>query len=110
MPRPFSAWPLREERLLRVVVAGELDVATVREFEAVLPHPAPGGLLAIDLREVSFIDSAGVHALMRLDVSARRDGWSLAVVRGPSGVQRVLDLCRVGERIHCVDRPEQLLQ
>jgi anti-anti-sigma factor len=110
MPQPFSAWPLREEHLVRIVLAGELDVATVREFEAVLPQPAAGELLAIDLRELSFIDSAGVHALMRLDVSARRDSWSLAIVRGPSGVQRVLDLCHVGDRIRTVDAPEHLIQ
>ena len=95
---------------MRIVLAGELDVATVREFEAALPQPAAGDVLAIDLREVSFIDSAGVHALMRLDVSARRDGWSLAIVRGPAGVQRVLDICRVGERIRTVDTPEHLLR
>jgi hypothetical protein len=34
--------PLREEQLVRVELAGELDVATVPEFEAALPHPAAG--------------------------------------------------------------------
>jgi anti-anti-sigma factor len=108
MGRSFSAWPLREAQLLRVVLAGELDIATVPEFEAALPRPAAGEMLAIDLRDLSFIDSAGVHALMRLDVASRRDGWSLALVRGPDSVQRVLELCRIDDRIRIVGDTEQL--
>jgi hypothetical protein len=40
---------------------------------------------------------------MRPGVSARRDRWSLAIVRGPSVV------C-VSDRIETVGAPEQLLQ
>lgn len=109
MAPSFTVQTLREEGLVRVALAGELDIGSAPELQAALPELAAGGTLAIDLRDLAFIDSAGVHLLMQLDVAARRDGWSLVLVRGSGGVQRVLDLCRVGERIRTVDTPDRLL-
>ena len=104
----FSAELVREGGGLRVVLSGELDIASVGRLEAALPDLASGDTLAVDLRGLSFIDSSGIHVLMRLDVESRRDGWSLALIRGSGGVQRVLDMCRVGERIRTVDAADRL--
>lgn len=104
-PPPFSAELTRHDGAARLALRGELDLGTLPEFEAALPDPAPGDVLVIDLRELDFIDSSGIHVLMRLDVAARRDGWTLALVRGRPDVQRILDLCRVGDRIRTVDAP-----
>ncbi len=50
----------------RVAVSGEIDLATVdRLTTAVEQNTPPGGILEIDLREVEFMDSAGVAALNR---------------------------------------------
>ena len=108
MYEPLSVELARDEGLTRLAVAGELDLATVPELEAALPAPAPGETLVVDLRELAFIDSAGIHVLMRLDIDARAQGWSLVVVRAPPDVQRILDLCHLGERVRLVDTPDEL--
>jgi anti-anti-sigma factor len=107
-PDPFSAELVRHDGVLVLALAGELDLATAPVVEAALPAPAPGEVLLIDLRELSFIDSSGIQILMRLDLAARRDGWTFALVRGPRDVQRVLDLCHLGDRIWTVDAPAEI--
>jgi anti-anti-sigma factor len=107
MARSFAVRWLREGQLVRVVLEGELDIASAPEFDAALPELAAGDTLAIDLRQLEFIDSAGIHSLMKLDVASRRHAWSLVLIRGSGGVQRVLDICRVGDRIRTVDAPDR---
>lgn len=46
-----------------VSVAGELDIATVDEFARAVRSGLATGAVVIDLREVTFMDSAGVRAL-----------------------------------------------
>ena len=106
-PPEFSAVLDRRDDVLHLVLTGELDLATMVELEAALPSPAPGELLVLDLRELDFIDSSGLHVFMRLDVASRAEGWSLAIVRGGPDVQRVLDLIRLGDRIRTVDAPAE---
>jgi anti-sigma B factor antagonist len=103
----FSVDVLRRDGAIHLVLEGELDVATLPRLEAALPEPAAGQLLVIDLRELQFMDSSGVHVLMDLDVASREQGWSLVVVRGPRDVQRVLDLCHVPDRVRMVDTPDE---
>jgi anti-sigma B factor antagonist len=103
----FAVDVLRRDGAIHVVLEGELDVATLPRLQAALPEPAAGELLVIDLRELQFMDSSGVHVLMGLDVASREQGWSLVVVRGPRDVQRVLDLCHVPDRVRMVDTPDE---
>jgi anti-sigma B factor antagonist len=103
----FAVDVLRRDGAIHVVLEGELDVATLPRLEAALPEPAAGELLVIDLRELQFMDSSGIHVLMGLDVASREQGWSLVVVRGPRDVQRVLELCHVPDRVRIVDTPDE---
>ena len=70
-----------------VTVTGEVDMATADAmFGAATPHGVEAATL--DLRAVTFFDSAAIHALIRL---AERYPGSLDVI--PSAqVQRVLDI------------------
>jgi anti-sigma B factor antagonist len=81
---------------------GELDMTGTEALEAALEHVSTGRCI-LDLRDLSFLDSSGIHVLMRLDTRSRAQGWSL-MIAGPTGVvARALDLCRVGDRIRVVD-------
>lgn len=83
-----------------VKVSGELDMGTTPDMEHAIPPVARGGHCTLDMREVTFMDSSALHALIGLDVRARAEGWSLAVLHVPGSlVGRLLDRCRVGERI-----------
>jgi anti-sigma B factor antagonist len=72
-----------------VIVSGELDVATSGfVVDAVIQLMAPGiPQLAIDLSEVTFIDSGGLHALLRL-----RRTRSVEIVAVSPRVERILDI------------------
>jgi anti-anti-sigma factor len=48
--------------------------------------------VVLDLREVSFIDSTGLRAVLEIDSAGRAAGVEFAMVPGPAGVQRIFDL------------------
>jgi anti-anti-sigma factor len=62
-------------------------------------------IVVIDLRRLTFVDSTGVAALVAADRHARRAGRSLAIVKGPAQVQRVLELCGLTEVLALADEP-----
>jgi anti-anti-sigma factor len=53
----------REDGSSTVSVAGELDLASVDEFSHAVRTALAAGSVVIDLRGVSFMDSAGIRAL-----------------------------------------------
>jgi anti-anti-sigma factor len=67
-----------------VVVAGEIDLAAVDQLEGALDRAGAGGRrLVVDLSGVRFIDSSGLHLLVRAFVR-RREAGGEAVLRDPS--------------------------
>jgi anti-sigma B factor antagonist len=102
---PFAIESGIEGSTVTAVLSGELDMTSVPEVEAALPPVEPGGRLVMDLRGLTFMDSSGVRVLMSLDVRARSEGWALIVVRVPGPVQRLLELCRMSDRVQLVDDP-----
>lgn len=99
-PAPeFSVTRRRVGATVVVAPAGEIDLATVdavkREIEAAGEH------VVLDLREVTFIDSAG----LRLVLECSRAVPEFAVVPGPREVRRVFDLVGLGERVPMLDAP-----
>ena len=81
----------------RIVVTGELDLAEAGriEREVRLLLGAGCSAIAIDLRELAFIDSSGVHELLRCRDEALGRGAELTVLLAPGPVSRALDLCGV---------------
>jgi anti-anti-sigma factor len=83
-----------EHDVRRARLIGELDLATADALMAQLADliARGSGDVVLDVRELAFVDSTGIRALIRIS-SGLRDG-SL-VVEGPSpGVRRVLELVR----------------
>jgi anti-sigma B factor antagonist len=80
---------------------GELDLATVPVVQARLDElPAAGfAHLVLDLREVSFLDSSGLHLILTLDAAARGNGLSFELVPGPAPVQRMFEVTGVAGRL-----------
>jgi anti-anti-sigma factor len=88
-----------------VVLAGELDLAEierVRRRMRKLEEERPD-LVYVDLRELTFMDSTGLQALVEIDGRARPDGRRVVFVRGSRVVQRLFDLTRLDERLEFVD-------
>jgi anti-anti-sigma factor len=81
-------------------VAGELDLAAApRLMEALRDLEQEARLIVLDLRELSFLDAAGVHAIVDASIGARRDGRRLLLVGAPAGVQRVFALTGTSHKV-----------
>jgi anti-anti-sigma factor len=74
-----------------VQVVGELDIQTSPQLERTLGEPrAP--LVVLDLREIAFMDSSGVHAIVNASARARQVGRRLVLLRGPPRVDCIFGL------------------
>ena len=98
----FSLQVQPERDSVRITLAGELDLATVDELDAEV-----GGLLdrgfgqiVLDLRGLTFIDSSGIHELLKSTRAADRRGARLDVVFGPGAVARAVELCGVRDQLN----------
>ncbi|MFE9690522.1 STAS domain-containing protein [Micromonospora sp. NPDC005806] len=93
-PSPvFSATAEVDGDRLRVVVIGEVDMATADTmFQTALREPASH--VTLDLRGVTFFDSAAIHAVVRL---AQRFPGALTVLPSRQ-VRRVLEISGLGEQ------------
>jgi anti-anti-sigma factor len=82
------------ESSLDVALAGELDMAAAfkveSELERLLERPGIDGVV-LDLAEVSFLDSAGLGALLSIRERATRVGCDLRIDRMSEPVRRILD-------------------
>jgi anti-sigma B factor antagonist len=88
-----------------VRLTGEFDLAGVDAFEAELQGlPGAAGILVVDMRELTFMDSSGLRSVVMADRHLRADGKRFVVVKGPKRVNRVLDLTGVSERLELVNR------
>jgi anti-anti-sigma factor len=73
-----------------IAVSGELDSATAGTLDDALVAVRPP--IRVDLAELTFIDSAGLHALLRLH---QRPGTVLTVVDASPNVRRLFELAGV---------------
>jgi anti-sigma B factor antagonist len=91
-------------RLVRLT--GEFDLAGVDRFERLTLGRTPeSNTFVLDLRELTFIDSSGLRALIMADRRVRAAGGRFVVVRGPERVSEVLEMTGVAQRIELVDEP-----
>jgi anti-anti-sigma factor len=108
-PDDFTVELRRSDDALLVVPAGELDIATVRKLEAALvEHVEPGQRVAIDLRGLEFIDTAGLRLVLEQHERLKAGGGRLVLVRGSESVQRLFEIAGLAEVLDFVDDPEQL--
>ena len=85
---------------LRVILSGAIDVSVAAEIAALADSAvaAHTGDIVVDLSDVTFIDSAGVGALVALNNSlADRGTRTLYLQPGPPNVMRVLHLVGLDE-------------
>lgn len=99
-------------RAVRLALSGELDLVSTPVLERAMDDVAGLDieLIVLDLREVEFMDSTGLHLLLRAQQQAHDSGRRFALVRGGDQVQRLFDLTGVAENLTIVDSPEELAE
>ena len=99
---------VRDGETARVEVVGELtDTARrplVREVTDLLLDKAPLKRIQLDLSRVSFLNSAGITALVQVQKMLQPRGVDLAVVVEDAAVVRPLQLSGLWRRFTIVDR------
>ena len=83
------------ERCHRLILSGELDIASAPELSAVILSLCDGAIdaLTLDFRKLTFLDSSGVRVVLLAKDLCHERGCDLLVVPGPPHVQRPFELC-----------------
>jgi anti-anti-sigma factor len=70
------------ERVLIAHVTGEIDISNAGELRIAITEATPNGAFGavLDLSDVDYIDSAGIHLLYRLGESLRNRRQTLRIV------------------------------
>jgi anti-sigma B factor antagonist len=102
MPRPSRRFGVDDAGLgdaPGVAVHGEVDIAVVEPLEATIDGAIRDsvGAFVIDLSDLQFIESAGIHVLLRARGLLSREDRQLVVVCPFGPVRRVLELAGVSE-------------
>ena len=88
----FTAYLANGGDVSRVKLAGEFDFAGRQLAEDVLDSARGTGKLVLDLSELEFIDSMGIHFVVTAHERAREEGRPFTIVRGGPQVVRVFSL------------------
>ncbi|HEY5317129.1 MAG TPA: STAS domain-containing protein [Solirubrobacteraceae bacterium] len=85
--------------------AGELDLSGIEQvseaFAAAFATDAR--TLVLDLRDLEFLDSTGVHAILKAQRVASEQDRSFVIVRGPRQVQRIFEISGIANRLAFTD-------
>jgi anti-sigma B factor antagonist len=102
--RRFSCRLVHDHERARVVPLGELDLDTAGVVEQHLDDLRQAGVreIVLDLRDLTFMDSSGLHAIFKADRLAQDDGSSFVLIPGPPAIQRLFEL--TGTRDHLTFR------
>jgi anti-anti-sigma factor len=107
LPEPFRTTRVRHGDTVVVMAYGEIDVSSVVPLRAELRDLLTRHRrVVLDLRQVVFIDSSGLHCLLDIDRESRGAGIAFELVAGGPQVQRLFELTRTTGCLRFVDPVE----
>jgi anti-anti-sigma factor len=111
----YGARPMRFEVTtteLGAAVRGEVDLSVVPELELALETAVmeSEGAFVLDLSELEFIDSSGLHVLLRARGLLGREDRALAVICPHGPVRRVFELSGFSELFALFKSQDELLR
>jgi anti-sigma B factor antagonist len=112
-PTPALFEVRRVDHPLGVVLTlgGELDLATVPLLQEQLDRAMRGRrAVVVDLSGLRFIDSSGLHMLMRAERQLHATGGRLGLVYGSRAVRRVFELTGLDRYFAWFDSPSAALR
>ncbi len=85
----------RDRDTVTLTLGGELDIAGATRLQATVAQVCADGrtrALTLDMRELAFIDSSGLAAIVYASRLCERHGCELALIAGAESVQRVFEI------------------
>ena len=82
-----------------LALIGEVDLATAPQLQDAIARLCAAGAsqIVLDLRELTFMDSTGVHALLASKALCDRHGCDFSLTRGQESVERLFELTGLRE-------------
>jgi anti-anti-sigma factor len=103
---PFHVRRVDDPRGVVLNLDGELDLATVPLLQEHLDRAmCSRAAVVIDLAGLGFIDSSGLHVLVRADRQLRASGGQLVLLGGSRAVYRVFELTGLDSYFAWSDSP-----
>ena len=95
---------------LVITISGELDALAVKKLEPIM-EPLPGGYrnVLLDLRDISFVDSTGIGAIVFIFKRLQGHDAILRLICGDGQPRDLLSLLRIDRTIPCLRSPEEYL-
>jgi anti-sigma B factor antagonist len=100
LDRQFEIISERTSAGHRIEVAGEMDLSVIGELDREVreAEASDSERIVLDLRQLEFMDAAGIRLLLELDERAKGNGRRLRIKSALSpAVRRVFELTGVGE-------------
>jgi anti-anti-sigma factor len=99
-------------RGITLTAIGELDLVSSPALQEELDRAIGSDteVIVLDLRRLTFMDSSGLHVLVRGQQHAHEAGRRFFLINGGEQVQRLLDLTHVAELMSFVDSPADALE
>lgn len=100
----FSTTVFNDGSRAVVVLNGELDMATVGEFEKALTEvELSAQSIVLDLSSLEFIDCSGLHSFISAQNRITAAGGRLAFIRGQRQIERIFTLTQVSSYFQFVE-------
>ena len=96
MEKILSLVPL-EPPVLGLRLVGELDMSSAQALSDALTAMSVEGDLTLELSELEFIDSSGLHAMVHYAGSLNGNGSNLILSNPSAMTQRIFEIARVAE-------------
>ncbi|MDX6708354.1 MAG: anti-sigma factor antagonist [Solirubrobacteraceae bacterium] len=89
-----------------IELAGDLDLASAGALERELRRAelSEAKVIAVDLRQLTFIESTGIRLIFQAHRRSSRGSSRMVVVRGTESVQRRFEICDIRHTLPFVDR------
>jgi anti-sigma B factor antagonist len=103
-PEPFMATLEPHREAIVVVARGEIDLDSAAELEKRLREVLDAGFsrIVLDLRNVSFVDSTGLRAILTMDTATRAAGVRFALIQGPYAVRHLFELTSTDQALRFI--------
>lgn len=87
----FEARTEARNGVARIAMAGELDLATapILTEELAVVEQDGAGVIMLDLRDVSFVDSSGLHVFLQAHQRASSNGHRLILIGASPSIRRL---------------------
>jgi anti-sigma B factor antagonist len=101
----------RERDRIVVGLRGELDLLAAPVLQAAIDSPEIIGseMLVLDLRDLRFVDSAGLRVILVAHERSQQRGQAFALSRGSAQVDRLLSIAGLDEHLRIIESPDELL-